>query len=516
MLKPKININKTLAKIIQIPTMENNAALSLSIFDAMNRAEEAFLRNYCDDAIVILERIIAAAPKFVAPYLPLSMILRRSGNKGVARELMVKALVLEPNNIKVLCEASSFFSLLYENDYSYELIHKALKIDPRNPVVINQYAGAVLKRGDEELAIKLFKQVIAMAPDFAGAYQNLASADIDTIDEPMLEQILAIVHRQPIGGPNRVPLLFAAAKKLAKLGRIDEEFACLDEANKIVRGASTWTWQHELNDWLQIQKVFTADFVTKIQQTASTDIKPMVLATLPRSGATLIEMILSSHSKVCAGGESHLFHGPVNEQSRLLLGDVRYFQRINEANAAPYLQSIPKRTKELMAEQKLNKDYVTDKTPHNYYTLGVILTAFPEAKVIHIQRHPLDICLSCYQLNFNDGAEYTNNLADTARIYNIFNAAMAHWKALFPNRILTVNYKDLVEDPEQIARNMLAFYDLEWEDQCLKFYESDQIVNTASFKQVRNPINKSGLDRWKKYEKYLEPAITALNKGLSE
>jgi hypothetical protein len=313
-----------------------------------------------------------------------------------------------------------------------------------------------------------------------------------------------------------VPLLFAAARKLAKLGKIEEEFACLDEANKIVRGSSTWTWRHELNDWLQIQKVFTTDFVKKIQQTDSTGINPMIFATMPRSGATLIEMILSSHSKVCAGGESHLFHGPSIEQSKLLWGDVRYFQCITEINAASYLKAIPKRTKEIMSEQGLTKDYVTDKTPHNYYTLGVILAAFPEAKVIHIQRNPLDICLSCYQLNFSDGAEYTNNLADTARICNIFDATMAHWKALFPNRILTVKYEDLVDNPEQVTRAMLAFYNLEWEDQCLKFYESDQIVNTASFKQVRNPINKSGLDRWKKYEKYLEPAITALNMGLDE
>jgi len=271
--------------------------------------------------------------------------------------------------------------------------------------------------------------------------------------------------------------------------------------------------QCEYGNWKQIAEKVTSDFIVKIHPPDCENIKPVILATLPRSGTTLLGRIISSHNEVCSAEESVIFHGPLLETSQRLFNTEQYWLPLDEMNVAHYLEIYTERVCELLEEQELDKSYITDKSIGNFTSLGAMLSAFPQAKALHCERDPLDISLSCYQHYFPK-LIYTSNLEDMARICNVFDCAMEYWKTIFPDRIMTVRYENLVNNSEEVVRNIMNFLGLEWQADCLEFYKNTAVVHTASRQQVRNPINKSGLARWKKYENYLEPVKTTLKKDL--
>jgi hypothetical protein len=165
-----------------------------------------------------------------------------------------------------------------------------------------------------------------------------------------------------------------------------------------------------------------------------------------------------------------------------------------------------------VAEQKLDKLVITDKSMGNYVVAGLILAAFPRAKVIHCRRDPLDVTLSCYQHYFQDGLPYTCDLQDMAKVCKHFEIVMQYWQSIFPERIYTLQYESVVQEPEATLLPLFDFLNLQWEPECLNYYQKGSVVHTASIKQVQQPINTKGLQRWKKYEKYLQPAIDELNR----
>ena len=235
----------------------------------------------------------------------------------------------------------------------------------------------------------------------------------------------------------------------------------------------------------------------------------MFIVGMPRSGTTLTEQILASHPQVAAGGELKALWRIMQRAEKIAQQDDasrRQLEALNpetiNAEAAEYLAALSRVSR--------TADRVTDKMPHNFQALGTIALMFPNARVIHCVRSPMDTCLSCYTHRFNEGHAYANDLATLGLYYREYARLMDYWRAVLPIRMLESRYEDLIADQEGASRRLIAFLDLEWDDACLDFHKTQGTVRTLSRLQVRQPLYGSSVAQWKRYEKHLGPLKEAL------
>jgi hypothetical protein len=237
---------------------------------------------------------------------------------------------------------------------------------------------------------------------------------------------------------------------------------------------------------------------------------------MPRSGSTLVDQILSSHESVGSVGEAPFFAKSIpalqgGDLPGLSLSDGNGLGRSLVLGMSPaVLQGIAQKYQSFVTAAGARGGCVVDKMLFNYLWVGVIRLALPGAKIIHCTRDPHDIGLSIWQLLFTADMPWAYDLAEIGRYYKTYQKAMAHWNGIFPGEILEVNYEKMVQDQEGETRRLLEFCELPWDDRCLRFYETKRAVQTASHSQVRKPVYRDSLAKWKKYEKHLAPLVRAL------
>ncbi len=255
--------------------------------------------------------------------------------------------------------------------------------------------------------------------------------------------------------------------------------------------------------------------------------RPIFIIGMPRSGTSLTEQILASHSQVYGAGELTILRDVVRE-SYNVAGETKQWSALEIIDIDPSIDKqcfVPKNW-ESITGQELNgigakyldcvsrldetARRVTDKMPYNYFLAPLITKVFPHGRIIHCRRHPIDTCLSCYFQNFTGGSEFTFDLAELGNYYRNYLRLMAHWRDALQVPMLEVDYEQLVQDPEPKVRAILGYCGLEWEESCLKFHKSKRAVNTASYQQVRKPIYTRSAGRWRKYQKHLGPLLDAL------
>jgi hypothetical protein len=230
-----------------------------------------------------------------------------------------------------------------------------------------------------------------------------------------------------------------------------------------------------------------------------------------RSGTTLVEQILASHRDIYGAGELETLGNIVSTVQGPNGSLIPYPDFVASVDGA-VLRAIGARYVAELRELGPHVKYVTDKMPQNFFFVGLIHLALPNARIIHVVRDPLDTCISCFSTLFAVGQNYTYDLAELGRYYRRYRALMAHWHAVLPkDRILDVRYEDIIDDFEEEVRRILAHCGLDWDPHCLKFHQTDRPVRTASAKQVRRPIYKSAIGRWRVYEPHLAPLLAALN-----
>jgi hypothetical protein len=237
---------------------------------------------------------------------------------------------------------------------------------------------------------------------------------------------------------------------------------------------------------------------------------------MPRSGTTLVEQIIASHSRVIGGGELSFLKDVITGQGE---SDIS-ISGLNGSNDGYPIGVLSLSDQDLskigqtyldLALDRLNFiDIFTDKMPQNFFFLGLIKLALPHAKIIHCKRSPLDTCLSCYSVHFPFGQEFSNELTELGLYYQEYHRLMCHWKSVLPDQILDVSYEDLVTNPKLYTQKMLKFCGLSWEEACLEFHTTRRQITTASAAQVRQPIYKTAVKRWQRFEVQLKPLINAL------
>jgi tetratricopeptide (TPR) repeat protein len=406
-------------------------------------------------------------------------------------------------------------NLLGDFDQALRINEELLATHSRQPKIWLNYGHALRTVGRRDEAIAAYKRCIALAPGLGDAYWSLANLKVASFTPEEFAAMSDQLRRPNVSVEDRLHLHYALGKALEDRGEFGGAFENYTAGARIRRDATPYDADETTALTRRSIALFTpAFFAARPGGCQAAD--PIFIVGLPRSGSTLIEQILASHSAV----EGTMELSDIGLIAKALRG--------SQSDGSP--SQYPDTLAELGAERldalgqgfladtrihrPLGRPFFTDKMPNNFQHIGLIQLILPNAKIIDARRHPLGACFSAFKQHFAQGQNFSYDLVDLGRYYRDYVQLMAHYDAVLPGRIHRVIYEDLVEDTEAQVRRLLDYCGLPFEDACLKFYENDRAVRTVSSEQVRKPIFRDGLDQWTRFEPWLEPLKLALGPAL--
>jgi tetratricopeptide (TPR) repeat protein len=507
------------------------------------------LRRY-DVAESSYRRALAIRPNHADTWVNLGNTRKQLQRYEEAVQCYNRAIALAPQHAVAFNNRGNTLKELKRYEEALASFGQAIRINPRyadayfnQGLMLIELARTTLDPAIRAAALASFDQAITLKPDYADAYANKGSflielgrmgeaeallteaLELDPAnpealsallslkrareDDPRFGQLEALyARRTPLPEDKRILLDFAMGKALEDVGRYDDAFAAYAEGNRLHRAG------HPYDEAAQVRTIETTrNFFSGalFRECAEPEAKlppvkdervPVFIVGMPRSGTTLIEQVLASHPSLFGAGELLTLKLLAQSVNLAPAGTPGWDARLLELRrlGQTYLNEVWK-----LAPQAR---YITDKMPGNFLYLGLLHLMLPQAKIIHAMRDPMDSCFSCYALRFQEGHEYCYDLATLGRYYVRYRELMQHWHdVLPPGRILDVRYEDTVTDLEKQARRVLDYVGLPWDPACLNFYENKRAVSTASVTQVRQPIYKTSVARWKHFEKHLGPLI---------
>ena len=425
--------------------------------------------NKKDEAIYHYKKAISLKNENIAALINLSSILKENNNYDELLEVYEKILNLDPNNIKTLYNLGTAHLFLGNTSKAREYFENAIKIDPFNIPSFRNYVST-LKIDESNRIFKIFKNI------------NLSTLKYE----------------------DKVLLLDALSKCYFDMDKIQKAFDCLDKCNLLKKENSNFSMNEQGNIFNKIKNFFfdmdnkNLEFNDKIKSI------PIFIVGMPRSGTSLLEQILSTHSKIYGAGELNYLQKIIDKSGLEKPNNIQdYFNKIRKY----YFDQISKIS---------NSEFIIDKLPSNFRWIGFIIKAFPEAKIIHINRNPMAVCWSNYKNFFIDnGLDFNLNQRNVAEYYSMYLDLMDFWIKKYKKNILDIHYEFFVKDFGANTKKILDHLNLQWEDQLLQYQKTNRPVTTASHQQVREKIIMNTSDEWKKYKNYLEPMQEVLrNKNI--
>jgi len=354
-------------------------------------------------------------------------------------------------------------------------------------------------------AISNYERTLELNPYFAEGYRNLCKVKKFKANDPQIAQIMSIYSSNDLNIADKSRLCFALAEINKGLGNDDEFFEFLNEGNRLRKQELNYSFEESKNFHTIITKLFSST-QPSLQKSSfkSSDIRPIFIVGMPRSGTSLVEQIISSHYAVHGAGELLDFRNILTPilDNHLNKGGKSFLEKDMMIIRRGYLDFL----KSLKSEE----DIITDKMPMNFRLLGFILSAIPEAKIIHLKRNPMATCWSNYNHYFTAGNGFSFDQKDLSKFYTLYKELMDFWHELFPGKIYDLCYEDLTINQEKETRNLLKYCELDWDKNCLDFHKNKRGVLTASSAQVRKKIYQGSSEAWKQYEKFLQPLIDGL------
>ncbi len=419
-----------------------------------------------------------------------------------------RALALQPENVLAHVSLGVAQRQQHRPADAERSCRAALAIDPQNAAALCLLGELCADLGQFAEAEQLFAQSIAAHPDYPSAYCSIAAHRKMTRDDAAwlggAEALLS--KRLSIG--QEINLRYALGKYFDDVGNYDQAFGHFRAANELTKRYRSAYDRLKLTQRVdQIIARFDADFMRRCADTASDSQLPVFIIGMPRSGTSLAEQILASHPAVFGAGELTFWNSAFETYRKAQL-DADAFVDGGADAGARLLASLGREYLDRLAELSRGASRVIDKMPVNFLYAGMIHAAFPRARIIHMQRHPIDTCLSIYFQNFFNMGPYANDLDNLAYYYAEYLRITKHWRAILPaETLLEVPYEALIEDQEGWSRRMVDFLGLPWDPGCLDFHQTERVVITASKWQVRQKIHRASAGRWKHYEKYVGPLL---------
>jgi hypothetical protein len=390
---------------------------------------------------------------------------------------------------------------------------KAIALAPADAEIHSNLGRLLGELGRITEARAAFEKAVALSPRCGAHYLNLVHCDRIAADDPHLAAMEKLVQDQgELGEQDRIDLDFALGKAYADIGQHARSFEYLLRGNARKRKLLVYDEAAGLGELERIARVFDAKRVRKGKRLGNPSYRAVFIVGMPRSGTSLIEQILASHPKVFGAGELVAFQNAV---AGLRKGDngALPFPELMLNLPGHRFRELGQRYLEAVTPLAPGAVRITDKMPGNFRFAGLIHLALPNARIIHAQRDPIDTCLSCFSIQFTaGGSEYSYELGEPGRCYRAYAALMTHWRNVLPAGVMIdVQYEDLVDNPRREARRMLEHCGVEWDERCLAFTDTARPVRTASAAQVRRPIYRSSVGRWRPDGALLQPLLDGLN-----
>ena len=490
----------------QYPT--NTYAMSL-LSDIADRL------GYFDDAEFLLESAVKLSPSDGELRMKYAMILRKKQKFAKTMEQVNILCEKFPENLSYQAQKASEIMQNGDHKGAIDLFDDILKKNPYNFSILTSKGHAQKTLGESDKAINSYQTAYQVKQDHGEAFFSLANLKTYEFSKNELNIMRNQLRRVDLTMRDKAYFHFALAQGCEAVGEYDEAFFHLDSGNKIKNKQSKYSIER-MDKELQAQiDVCDELFFEKHGQGGHETKDPIFILGLPRAGSTLIEQILASHSMI----DGTLELPNILSMAQSLRGDDIYGKEGNYPKSMENL-SLEKRIamgEKFISDTSMHRNEAprfTDKMPNNFRHIGLIHLIMPNAKIIDARRYPLDCCFSMFKQLFAQGQEFTYGLTEAGSYYKSYIKLMNHWDQVLPNKILRVNNEDIIDDLEGQVVKMLNFLELPFEESCITFYETDRSVRTASSEQVRKPINKAGMDRWKPYAKYLGPLLDGLGTEL--
>ncbi|MEI9929607.1 MAG: sulfotransferase [Rhizomicrobium sp.] len=469
-----------------------------------------------DDAEKLLERALELAPGFTAARHNYAAVLHRQMKSEAALTQVDILLKEEPNNSGYLALRASVLARIGEHKDAIQSYETLLRRDPSQPKAWMSYGHTLKTVGRQDESIKAYRKSIALLPNLGESYWSLANLKTFRFTRDDAAAMRAQLERTDILEEDRFHLHFALGKALEDDGAYEDSFAHYAKGNALRRKSIKYDADVLSENVQRARAVFTPDFFHARATSGSVRRDPIFVVGLPRAGSTLIEQILSSHSQIEGTMELPDIAVIVRdlEPRRKRSERTDYPENLLDLEPELFAQMGEEYLRRAAIQRKLKKAYFIDKMPNNFQHIGFIQLILPNAKIIDARRHPLGCCLSNFKQHFARGQTFSYDLTDLGRYYRDYADLMTHFDAVLPGRIHRVFYERMVANPEAEIRALLAYCELPFEESCLRFYENDRAVRTASSEQVRQPIFTEGVDHWRHYESWLGPLKAALDPAL--
>ena len=486
----------------------NTYAMSL-LSDIANRL------GYFDDAEFLLEKAVEFKPSDGELRLKYASILRKKQKFSKTMEQVNILCDQYPDNQLYQAHKASEIMQNGGHDEAITILDDILKKNPYNFSSLTSKGHAEKTLGKTDQAIESYRSAYKIRQDHGEAFFSLANLKTYSFSKDEIHNMRYQVERLDLSLKDKAYFHFALAQGCESNGDYEEAFYHLEKGNKIKNDQSLYSIER-MDKELQSQiDVCNEKFFRDLGPGGYDTKDPIFILGLPRSGSTLVEQILASHSKI----DGTLELPNILSMAQSLRGDDIYGK---EGNYPKSMESLTIKQREDFGKSFIEdtrmhrKDapMFTDKMPNNFRHIGLIHLIMPNAKIIDARRYPLDCCFSMFKQLFAQGQEFTYGLKEAGSYYSSYVKLMHHWEKVLPGKILRVNNEDVISDLDGQVKRILEFLDLPFEEECISFYETNRSVRTASSEQVRKPINKDGMERWKPYAKYLKPLLNVLDEDL--
>jgi Flp pilus assembly protein TadD len=479
-----------------------------------NLAQLLFAQKNEVEALRILGDALKFAPKNVQTLLLTAKIQLKRNNLQAAEQATRLALQEESENAEALTLLGQVLHETDRYDEALEVLDRALKKTPDNPEALNFYGVALKSVGRLDEARENILKALRLNDAMYGAYANLN----DLVDfsegpgEELFNRMEAIFETVP--DQEAEPFLalhFAYAKALDDRGLHEKALEHYITGGRMKRAQLDYK-EADTHDFFDaIRSAFPKEAFENRKYEGLEDDRPVFIVGMPRSGSTLVEQILSSHPDIYGAGEVKYLARSLGQLRDRFPSLPKYPEMMAKITPAQ-LDITAKNYQQSIVQGAGAARRITDKLLTNYFFLGLINLLFPRAKVVHTKRNPIDTCLSGFTKLFKDDMPHSYDLGELGRYYGKYRELMNHWEEVLPEGFLTsVVYEDVVADTEKEARRLIEFLGLPWNDKCVDFHKSDRPVKTASVAQVRKPIYKTSVQRWKKYGPGLQPLVDAID-----